>query len=196
MGALEYVGTILGKEDTTGDIDVGTDIRTALMDPAVVEDMELAIVGAKVVAAANVGVLVRTAEPMDGAGVPRPKVGVPVTPGVGVPNVPPVVGRLVNNGGVLGIGTLTAEGEFVSVGLGEMVGRAGAEVTPPVVGDGVAKEGAVGTGVGAVVKLFVGDVGAGVAPPPVGVDAEGGFEVLIRVGPCVEGAGDRVGGFI
>jgi hypothetical protein len=166
------------------------------MDPAVVEDRELAIVGAKVVAAneGNVGALVRTAEPMVGAGVPRPKVGVAVTPGAGVPNPPPMVGGLVNNGGVLGIGTPTAEGAFVSVGLGEIVGGAGAEVTPPIVGDGVAKEGAVGSGVGALVKLFVGDVGAGVTPPP--VDVVGGFVALIRVGPCVEGAGDSVGGFI
>jgi hypothetical protein len=179
-------------------MDVGTDIRTALMDPPVVEDRELAIVGAKVAAEVNVGALVRTAEPIDGAGVPRPKVGVPVpiTPGVGVPNVPPIVGGLVNNGGVLGIGTPTAVGAFVSVGLGEMVGGAGAEVTPLVVGDGVTKDGDVGNAVGALVKVAVGDVGAGVAPPPVEVDAEGGFVALIRVGPCVEGAGDSVGGVI
>lgn len=203
MGAVEIDGafeskdpTILGVDVTMGDIKSaerdGTAVLATFMDPSIVEDRELATVGDKDAAekVGKVGPLVETVNPLDGAGVSLPPiVGVPVpptTPGdwTKAVNVTPIVGGFVSSRVTSGVPS--GVGELVSVGIGDTV----AEETGKLVGDAVKTIARVGDGVGASVRKVVGE---GVTTLIVGT-TEGALEVLKMVGPCVEGAGDCVGG--
>lgn len=184
--------TTLGTSDSIMDETelaetVGTEVRTKFMDPPKVGDSVVAERDG------NVGGLVVVITPIDGAGV-LPNGGVPPNVGAPVPstkpgdevneaNVPRGVGEFVKSGGVV-VGIVSEVGEFVIVGFGDTVGIAGASVTVELVGDGVPNDVPVGIGVGAFVRKIVGG----------GVAAVEGVSVFVTVGPCVDGAGDCVGG--